>query len=154
MSRGEEQKEGKKQTPWSAGSPMQNSILGLQDHDLSRRQTQVKFPEIFFFQDLFILRERKRAQWGGAEGGGEREFLTDSWLSRKLTQGSIPLPWDHDLSWNQVRCLTEPPRCPHVFISVMVSPVQGPRPPAAIFRQIRKWHVSSICVAPPSGKLL
>jgi len=35
--RGEGQRE--KQTPCRAGSPMRDSIQGLQDHDLSRRQS-------------------------------------------------------------------------------------------------------------------
>jgi len=51
--RGEGQRE--KQTPCRAGSPMRDSIPGLQDHDLSRRQSlnQLSHPGalyIFFIQ--------------------------------------------------------------------------------------------------------
>ena len=36
---GRAEKEWEKQTPGWAGGPMQGSILGLWDHDLSRRET-------------------------------------------------------------------------------------------------------------------
>ena len=58
----------------------------------------------FFFKILFIyLRERERT-WagGGAEEEGERENPKQIplWVP-SLTQGSIPGPWDHDLSLRQ-----------------------------------------------------
>ena len=50
---------------------------------------------MLFRSILFILRERKGE-------GAERESQAGSTLSVwSLTQGSIPRPWDHDLSQNQ-----------------------------------------------------
>ena len=50
---------------------------------------------LLFFQDYIYLRERAQAVGGGgAQGVGE----VGSLLSRRLTGGSIPRPWDHTLS--------------------------------------------------------
>ena len=82
--------------------------------------------EFFFFSSSSSSSgrqtEREHTRKAGERGRGrerkrERERERERILSRlyaQPTQGSIPWPWDHDLSQNQelVAQLTEPPRCP------------------------------------------
>ena len=78
-----------------------------------RERTQVSPPPTF--KKYFIyLRERKRA-------GGGAEWEIDSPLSRDLPShsspphtmwGSVPGPWDHDLSWRQMLNLLRHPGAP------------------------------------------
>ena len=59
---------------------------------------------------------------GGAERGGERESQAGSALSvPSPTWGSIPRPWDHDLSRNQEldAQLIEQFRCPWDGFSIL-----------------------------------
>ena len=58
----------------------------------------------YFFKRIFNLfiwdRERENAQ-AGERGRGKKEKQTPSWAGSQ-TQGSIPGPLDHDLSWRQM----------------------------------------------------
>ena len=59
--------------------------------------------------------ERRRGEeWRGEERGGEN-LKQDPSSAQSPMQGSIPQPWDYDLSRNQEldTQLTEPLRCPH-----------------------------------------
>ena len=77
----------------------------------------VRMGESFFF--LFSRereREREREKASRREGQREREgiFKQAPHSVQSLTRGSIPQPWDRDLSQNQESEAqpTEPPRCP------------------------------------------
>ena len=77
---------------------------------------------LLFFKDSINLFERetqckierKIESTSGGEGQWEREKQTPHWAGDPPPprQGSIPGPWDHNLSWRQT---TEPRRCPALF---------------------------------------
>ena len=58
--------------------------------------------KFFKFQNLFIWEKEQVRTWAGGKGQKERENLKQnpSWV-QSPTWGSIPEPWDHDLSWNK-----------------------------------------------------
>ena len=70
----------------------------------------------FFFFKIFYLSERERESTNMGKGQREREKQTPP-RSRKPMYGSIPGPWDHDLSWRQtLNQLSHPGTPPNAFL--------------------------------------
>jgi len=69
----------------------------------------------FFFKIYLLIREH---EWG--EEHRERDKQTSCW-AWNLTQGSIPGPWDHNLSQNEEPAAqrTEPSRCPQILFKFL-----------------------------------
>lgn len=74
---------------------------------------------IYMFEGLFILREHSWVSGGGEDKERERENLKMSVCSlQSLTRGSIPHPWDCDLSQNpESDAQLSPPGTPQSFKS-------------------------------------
>ena len=85
------------------------------------RQQNLSEEIIYFLLFYFIIYKRDSACEQGRQRERERErergnLKQAAHLVWSLTQGSIPQPWDHDLSPNQESGAqpTEPPRCPYL----------------------------------------
>ena len=85
---------------------------------LLMRQVMYFFCDLFLLIHLFFLfleREREKARARGRQGRGERKNLKQvPCPAQSAMQGSIPWPWDHNLSQNKEADtpLTEPPGAP------------------------------------------
>lgn len=70
----------------------------------------ITFIYLFALDYLFIWEREKESMHarveGRADGQGQNPKETTPWAG-SLTQGWIPRPWDHELSPNQVRHLTD-----------------------------------------------
>ena len=74
----------------------------------------IQVPQIFFLKIIFIWEKENEHEQG--EGHQKKRSKQTPHWAMTSTWGSIPEPWDHDLSWSQMLNWLNHPGAPFLYI--------------------------------------